>query len=129
MRHSYEEIDHILRPLGAVLAREADVILDLRDLLVSQGHPGKCVRCFFRLFEAAGPEAQPRLAPLKAWLEKNVEISVRTDDKELETLPFTLNRNEDLESFCLRSIDHIRMDRGYDASRLQLAFRYKALAA
>ena len=129
MQHSYEEIDHILRPLAPVLAREADAILDLRELLMNQGHPGKCVRCFFRLFEAAGSEMQPKLAPLQAWLEKHVEIAVRSEDKELETLPFALGKNDDLESFCLRSIEQIRMDRGYESSRLQLAFRYKAIAA
>ncbi len=129
MQFSYEEIDEILRPLAPALAREADVILDLRELLARQGHPGKCVRCFFRLFEAAGAEMQPRLAPLKAWLEKHVEIAVKNEGEELETLPFSLAEDEDLESFCLRSIDYIRMDRGYKSSRVQLAFRYKAVAA
>ena len=129
MQHSYEEIDRILRPLAQVLAKEADAILDLRELLVRQGHPGKCVRCFFRLFEAVGSEMQPQLAPLLAWLESKVEISVRSEEVELETLPFVLADNEDLESFCLRSIESIRMDRNYSGSRLQLAFRYKSLAA
>ncbi len=72
---------------------------------------------------------QPQLAPLQAWLEKHVEIAVRSEGEELETLPFTLGKADDLESFCLRSIQQIRMDRGYQSSRLQLAFRYKALAA
>jgi hypothetical protein len=126
VRQNCEEIDCLLRPLGAVLAGEADVILDLRDLLMTQGHPGKCVRCFFHLFEAAGADGKIHLVPLKVWLERNVEISVSGDGEELETLPFALNRDEDLEGFCLRAIDHIRMDRGYRASRLQLAFRYKA---
>lgn len=129
VQHSYEEIDSILRPLAPVLAREADAILDLRELLARQGHPGKCVRCFFRLFQAAGSEMLPQLAPLLAWLEKNVEIAVRSEEKELETIPFSLGQDEDLESFCLRSIQHVRMDRGYQNSRLQLAFRYKELAA
>lgn len=129
MQHSYEEIDRILRPLAPVLAREADAILDLRELLTRQGHPGKCVRCFFRLFEAAGSEMRPQLAPLLAWLETHVEIAVRSEDKELETIPFSLGQDDDLESFCLRSIEYVRMDRGYQAARLQLAFRYKALAA
>lgn len=129
VQHSYEEIDSILRPLAPVLAREADAILDLRELLARQGHPGKCVRCFFRLFEAAGSEMLPQLAPLLAWLEQNVEIAVKSEEKELETIPFSLGQDEDLESFCLRSIQHVRMDRGYEAERLQLAFRYKALAA
>lgn len=129
MPPSFDEIDDILRPLAPILAREADAILDLRELLTSQGHPGKCVKCFFRLFEAAGNEAKIKLIPLQAWLERNVEIAVRTDNAELETLPFILGAGDDLESFCLRSIEHVRMDRGYQAKRVQLAFRYKALAA
>ena len=128
MRKSYEEIDEILKPLAPVLAREADAILDLRELLVSQGHPGKCVKCFFRLFEAAGTELLPRLEPLKAWLESHVEIAVRSEGKDLEVLPVVLGNDDDLERFCLRSIRHVRMDRSYRQKRLQLAFRYKAAA-
>ncbi len=122
------EIDSLLLPLAPVLAKEADAILDLRELLMSKGHPGKCVRCFFQLFTAAGSSAMPRMAPLIAWLETNLEIAVRADGKELETLPVKLRRTDDLESFCLRSIDEIRLDRGYAVRRLDLAFRYKAAA-
>lgn len=129
MQPSYEEIDSLLRPLAPMLAKEADAILDLRELLARQGHPGKCVRCFFRLFVAAGEQAKPSLAPLTAWLEQNVEIAVCSGDRDLETLPFAVSRGEDLEAFCLRSIEHVRMDRGYRANPLRLAFRYKALAA
>ena len=123
-----EEIDGLLLPLGPVLAKQADAILDLRELLMSKGHPGKCVRCFFQLFTAASSAAMPRLAPLIAWLEKNLEISVRADGQELETLPVKLREAEDLESFCLRSIEEVRLDRGYSARRVNLAFRYKAAA-
>lgn len=129
MQHSFEEIDSILRPLATVLAREADAILDLRQLIASQGHPGKCVRCFFKLFEAAGSENRPNLARLQSWLETHVEISVRSGVEEVETLPLRLQNDEDLETFCLRSIDHLRMDRYYGQKTLLLAFRYKDLAA
>ena len=128
MQLSYEEIDEILRPLASALAREADAILDLRELLSVQGHPGKCVRCFFRLFEAAGTELQPKLAPLQAWLERNVEISVKSENGDLESLPIALGKDDDLESFCLRSIQNVRMDRAYSDKRLRLGFRYKAAA-
>lgn len=129
MPPSYEEIDEMLRPLAPALAREADAILDLRELLSRQGHPGKCIRCFFRLFSAAGSQELPRLAPLQSWLENNVVISIRAGDEELEAIPLTLEQGDDLESFCLRSIEHVRMDRGYQAKTVQLAFRYRALAA
>ena len=123
-----EEIDGLLLPLGPVLAREADAILDLRELLLKKGHPGKCVRCFFQLFTAAGKDAMPRLAPLKAWMEANLEISVNADGRQLETLPVKLLQGEDLESFCLRSIKQVRFDRGYVARRVNMAFRYKVAA-
>jgi hypothetical protein len=129
VQHSYEEIDRLLLPLTPVLAREADAILDLRELLVRQGHPGKCVRCFFKLFEAAGSALQPSLAPLQAWLQRHVEIAVRSEGEELETLPFVPEQAEDLERFCLRSVEHVRQDRSYQASHLQLVFRYKSRAA
>jgi hypothetical protein len=121
-----EEIDSLLLPLGPVLAREADTLLDLRELLIARGHPGKCVRCLFRLFSAAGVEAVPKLAPLRAWIEAALEITVRGDGRELETLPVKLLPGEDLEAFCLRSIRKVRLDRSYRAQRLDLAFRYKA---
>ncbi len=129
MQLSAEEIDEILLPLGPVLAREADAILDLRDLLLRQGHPGKCVRCFFRLFEAAGSDRLASLHLLQSWLEKNVEISIRRNGEELETLPFMMRADEDLQKFCLRAIDHVRMDRSYQGGPLLLAFRYKPRAA
>lgn len=123
------EIDGLLLPLAPVLAKEADAILDLRELLMSKGHPGKCVRCFFQLFSAAaGSSAMPRLKPLMAWLEKNLEISVRADGVELERLPVNLRGAVDLESFCIRSIEELRFDRGYNARRVDMAFRYKAVA-
>ena len=129
MQPSYEEIDTILRPLASALAREADVILDLRQLLISQGHPGKCVRCFFQLFEAAESHTRSSLANLQAWLEQSVEISVCKNLEEIEVLPFRLRDEESLESFCMRSIDTIRMDRDHGSHALALSFRYKILAA
>ena len=128
MQPNRDEIDKLLFPLGPVLAREADVLLDLRELLLTQGHAGKCVRCYFQLFTAAGEESAPKLAPLRAFLEQHLEISVRADGSELETLPVRLREGEDLESFCLRSIRQVRLDRSFQAKRLDLAFRYKLAA-
>ncbi len=129
MQRSFPEIDDLLSPLAPVLAREADALLDLRELLASRGHPGKCVRCFFKLFSAAGSEHRPQLRPLLAWMEKHLEISVSGDGRLLEVLPLELKPHEDLESFCHRTIESVRLDRSYRAERLQLAFRYKQLAA
>lgn len=129
MQPNRNEIDALLLPLGPVLAAAADTLLDLRELLIMKGHPGKCVRCFFQLFTAAGADSLPKLAPLKAWIEQHLEISVKADGRELETLPITLRQGDDLEAFCLRSIGKVRMDRSYRAKRLELAFRYKEKVA
>ncbi|WP_193211801.1 hypothetical protein [Luteolibacter marinus] len=110
------------------LAKEADALLDLRELLMTKGHAGKCVRAFFHLFAAAKQDTRPKLAPLQAWLEEHLEISVHADGRELETLPVELHAIEDLDSFCMRSIKKVRMDRSFAARRLDLAFRYKGLA-
>lgn len=124
------EIDGLLRPLAEALAKEADVLLDLRELLMQRGHPGKCVRCFFQLFQAAGEQYRPRLGALQRWLETHLEISVSGDGRLLEVLPFELEKEKEqsLEDFCLRAIERIQLDRSYRASRLHLTFRYKAAA-
>lgn len=127
--HVPSEIDLLLAPLAPVLAKEADTLLDLRELLANRGHPGKCVRCFFKLFGAAGSEDRPRLRPLISWMKEHLEISVSGDGSSLEILPVDLKPDEDLESFCFRTIKSVRMDRSYAAKRLRLAFRYKRLAA
>lgn len=95
---------------------------------MNKGHAGKCVRCYFDLFTAAGEESLPKLVPLRAFLERHLEIAVRADGSELETLPVQLRQGEDLEAFCLRTIQQVRFDRSFQAKRLDLAFRYKAAA-
>ena len=123
-----QEIDALLMPLAPSLAKEADTLLDLRELLMTKGQPGKCVRCFFRLFTAAGSESLPKLTPLRDFLERHLEIAVRADGSELETLPVKLRQGEDLEDFCLRSMKQVRLDRTFQAKRVDLAFRFKVAA-
>jgi hypothetical protein len=124
-----QEIDALLLPLGPMLAAEADTLLDLRELMIVKGHPGKCVRCFLQLFTAAGTDSMPKLTPLRTWIERHFEISVSADGRELEALPITFRPGDDLEAFCLRSIRKMRLDRSYPAKRLDLSFRYKKAAA
>jgi hypothetical protein len=125
---AWDDIDALLFPLGPALSAEADTLLDLHELLTLRGHPGKCVRCFFHLFAAAG-NSRSELTPLRNWIEQHLEISVRAEGRDLEALPIKLRQEDDLEAFCLRSIRKIRMDRSYRAKRLELAFRYKKSAA
>lgn len=128
MTLTLQEIDALLLPLAPSLAKEADTILDLRALLMTKGQPGKCVRCFFRLFTAAGADSLPKLTPLRDFLERHLEIAVRADGSELETLPVKLRQGEDLEDFCLRSMKQVRLDRTFQAKRVDLAFRFKVAA-
>lgn len=95
---------------------------------MTNGQPGKCVRCFFQLFTAAGTDSLPKLGPLRDFLERNVEIAVRANGSDLETLPVELRQGEDLEGFCMRSMKQVRLDRTYQAKRVDLAFRFKAAA-
>ncbi len=117
----------MLRPLAPVLSREADALLDLREALVHQGHPGTCVRCFFQLFEAAEGDFEKQFEPLRNWLEANVEISISAKAEVLETFPLVLE-HRDLASFCQQSITTVRMDRGYPHPELRLQFQYKSAA-
>lgn len=125
-----DEIDQLLATLAPVLANEADLLLDLRDLLKQRGHPGKCVRCFFELFEVAGENARIRLKQLQNWLERHVELRVSSKGETLETLPFAVRSHEGLEEFCRAAIQRIRMDRSYKHKKITIAFQYRdALAA
>lgn len=105
----------------------ADLVLDLRDLLLSRGHPGKCIKCFFGLL---GELDRPgSLAPLRLWLEERVEIAVSAEGNLLETLPVDLGKGEDLDSFCNRLIGAIREDRAYTDRHIDLKFRYRELTS
>jgi len=128
VRAAASEIDALLLPLIQQDIRDADAILDLRELLLSGGHPGKCVRCFFRLFEAQTRKGFPLLAPLRHWLESHVEIVVSSESAVLEALPLRFSADENLEDFCQRSIREIQLDRSYKAKRIAMKFRYKAAA-
>lgn len=102
----------------------ADLVLDLRDLLMTRGHPGKCVRCFFGLL---GQLDRPgALLPLRHWLEQNIEVEVRADGEIAETFPVNLEASDDIHGYCERTIRSMCEDRAYSARRLDLSFRYRA---
>lgn len=121
-------IEELLKPLAVEMAEEADVLLDLRELLLERGHPGSCVRCFFRLFVTAGSKGRPLLAPLRHWIEQELEIEVSERGRLLEVLPVEVRSGDTLESFCRRAISQVRHDRAYTARRIRLGFRYKEAA-
>ena len=75
MAPSADDIDALLAPLAAPLRRSADHLLDLRSAARTGTTPGRCIRCYFELLAAAPSAVQPRLTPLRAWLEARIEAA------------------------------------------------------
>ncbi len=118
-------LDPLLASLAVPLRRAADSLLDLRAAAHAGTTPGRCIRCYFQLLAAAPREVQPRLTPLRAWLEAHIEAAASdAEGRLLETLPVTLDA-EDLESCCRSLMDGIHADRAYASPRITLDFRYK----
>lgn len=118
------DLQPLLESITPTTSEGADLLLDLRQLLLSDGHPGKCVRCFFGLL---GDLRQPgALKPLRHWLERHLEIEVSAGGSELEVLPVRLGGVTDLESYCHRAIATVREDRAFAEERIHLRFRFKS---
>ncbi|MBB5352715.1 hypothetical protein HNR46_002963 [Haloferula luteola] len=117
------ELQNLLSRVTPTTAEGADLLLDLRELLLSHGHPGKCVRCFFDLL---GDLDQPGvLQPLRHWLEQHLEVEVTAAGTHLERLPVKLHGTGSLEDLCLRAIGTLREDRAYAHPDIRLRFCYK----
>ncbi len=121
--------DPVLAHLAAPFCRQADTLLDLRSCASNKTRPGRCVACYFVLQAAAAERAIAKLCPLRAWLETHIEV-VASDGhaSPLETLPLQLAGSEDLEAYCRRIMAEFHENRAYDATTIQLAFRYKQAA-
>lgn len=121
------ELHQLLASVRPTTSEGADLLLDLRDLLTSRGHPGKCVKCFFGLL---GDLDRPgALLPLRHWIESELVVSVSAGGREIDAFPVRLDRSESLEDFCHAAIDTVRHDRGFKDSRITLGFRFKEAAA
>jgi len=107
-------------------AKQADALLDLRDYGIKRQHPGKCVDCYFQLHANAPDTTLQNLAPLREWLERNIEI-VAADQKRnlLEKIPLKLDAG-DLESFCRKIINYMYTDRAFQTPTVSLDFAFKA---
>lgn len=126
-----EDLDALLAPLAGPLRRAADHLLDLRSAARAGTTPGRCIRCYFDLLAAAPSAVQPRLTPLRAWLEARIEAEATdAEGRLLETMPVTLD-TEDLESCCRRLMREMTENRAHATPHINLGFRYKpeALAA
>lgn len=120
-----DDLDSLLAPLAAPLRREADSLLDLRDAARAGTAPGRCIRCYFNLLAAAPSALQPRLTPLRAWLEARIEAAATdAEGRLLETLSVDLD-TDDLESCCRRMMREMTENRAYPTPHITLGFRYK----
>lgn len=122
----------LLSPIAKPLAREADTLLDLHEALEIQPHPGRCIRCYFQLLAAASNQVEPRLTPLRRWLEQHIEIAACAEGsaEALEHFPLDLGTSHTLEECCQRSMATVILDRTYAGSpNLALEFRFRAQRA
>jgi hypothetical protein len=119
---------NVIEPLCRPFSRQADHLLDLYEMTrLPARHPGRCLRCFYDLFQAASPEKRKALDPLRQWIEDNLEIAVSADRGRPATLPIRLEE-PDLESFCQGAMSRVREERLTDAERVSLEIRFKAAA-
>ena len=120
---STSALHQALSSVHPLTSEGADALLDLREQLMSGGHPGSCIKCFFTLL---GDLQRPgALQPLQRLLEERFEVEVTTDSERLEALPLHLEGGRDLESFCMRTMETVRMDRAYTERRITLRLRRK----
>jgi hypothetical protein len=119
-------LETLFQGLNPRTSEGADMLLDLREAMMSQGHPGYCVRCFFGLL--GDLRQKGALLPLRHWLEKNLELEIAAEGQELEVLPVMLDKANDLEGFCNNAMQTVREDRAYSHPHISLRFRYKAQA-
>jgi hypothetical protein len=98
----------VLAPLCQPFAKQADWILELYAMThEAPKHPGKCLRCFYALMEAASGEKAHSLMPLKQWIERNTVIGVRAGDEICTVLPVELEEST-LSDFCSSTIAKVR---------------------
>ncbi len=123
-----QEVNDLLTRLVPAAAGQADSLLDLRELLLSGGHPGKCVRCFFQISQAIEHQDDAGVGMLRRWLERHIELGVSSGPLRLETIPFRPAPGMDLETYCRQTIRNIRMDRAYRHRAITIRFQYREAA-
>ncbi len=123
--HLVADLDPLLAPLASPLRRAADSLLELREAARAGATPGRCIRCYFQLLAAASRDVQPRLTPLRTWLENHIEAAAcDADGRLLEVIPVRLDA-DDLETCCRAIMREMHEDRAYDTPSIRLDFRYK----
>ena len=117
--------DSILKPLCKPFSKQADWFLELFELSHSPYLlAGSCLICFYALLEAADSSKERALAPLKHWIEENMEVSIENAETPKATYPVSLEA-ENFESFCSRTIEMVRADDSVDDETVSLRLKYK----
>jgi len=119
--------EEVIRPLCQPFQRQADKVLDLYAMTQSGIHPGKCVRCFYRLLQEAQPEQQRSLDPLRSWIEENIEVSIFAGDLPAGRFPVRLD-SADLEAFCDQAMRRVQFDVVVPEGPVELSFSVKISA-
>lgn len=122
---SIDDLDALLASLVVPLRNAGDSLLDLREAARSGATAGRCIRCYFNLLAVAPSSAQPRLTPLRVWLEARIEAAATdAEGRLLESIPVSLD-TQDLETCCRRLMREMTENRAYDTPHINLGFRYK----
>lgn len=117
--------NEVLVPLSGAFRRQADALLDLREYALSKQNPGRCVSCYFKLFNAARGDGVQRLVALRKWLEHNLIVIAKDEqDRLLERIELDLS-DADLESCCMRMMREMLYDRAYPGKCVELRFAFK----
>lgn len=123
---NFGQVDLLLNQARPSTSEGIDHLLDLRELLLNDGHPGSCVQCFFSLLGDLDRPAS--LRPLRTWLEDHLEIAVRIDGEVMERFPVRFGKSQNLHQFCKHTAEVIRNDRSYRAENIHLSFQYAQAA-
>ncbi len=124
MKHSNTVPNEVLTPLCRPFASQADWLLELWELTKRPNQKaGKCLRCYYTLLEAADSAKQPKLAPLKQWIEENMEIAVHAKNWQA-SMPVELDVPT-FESFCEQTIRRIRGNTQLHHPHIHLELQYK----
>ena len=123
----FNDVDKLLKQAVPHTSEGADLLLDLRVLLINDGHPGSCVQCFISLLGSL--DRPGGLTPLRHWFESHIQVAVHINGETVEYFPVRFGQSKDLVDYCNKTITMMREDRTYSAKQIRLSFEYVATAA
>lgn len=117
-------IDELLKPIARDFSHAADHLLDFREAALLRQNPGRCVRCYFKLYGVVAPRDKATLFNMRRWIEEHMEVVARDAHRqEIKRIPIDL-REENLESFCHRTMTECYHDASIRPARVELRFEW-----